>query len=67
MKDSTKFRKYAEECRQLSKHMRPEHQATLLEIADAWDQCAQEAEAGEGKRKKQRDSSAGAAMSMNGK
>jgi hypothetical protein len=67
MKDSAKFRKYAEECRQLSKNMRPEHRATLLEIADAWDQCAEEAEASEGKRKKQPDPFAGAAVSMDGK
>jgi hypothetical protein len=24
--------------------MKPEHKATLLEIAEAWDQCAEEAE-----------------------
>jgi hypothetical protein len=29
--------------------MKPEHRATLLEIADAWDQCADEAEREAGK------------------
>jgi hypothetical protein len=29
--------------------MKPEHKATLLEIADAWDQCADEAEREAGK------------------
>jgi hypothetical protein len=26
-----------EDCRRLAKSMRPEHEATLLEIGDAWD------------------------------
>jgi hypothetical protein len=43
MKDVMKFREYAEDCRRLAKSMKPEHKATLLEIADAWDQCADEA------------------------
>jgi len=46
MKDSIKFRSYAEECRRLAKQMKPEHKATLLEIAEAWDRCAQEAARG---------------------
>jgi hypothetical protein len=44
MKDVMKFRGYADDCRRLSKNMKPEHKVTLLEIADAWDQCAAEAE-----------------------
>jgi hypothetical protein len=44
MEDIEKFRQYAEECRRLAKSMKPEHKATLLEIAEAWDQCAEEAE-----------------------
>jgi hypothetical protein len=44
MKQVMKFRRYAEDCRRLAKSMKPEHQATLLEIADAWDRCAEEAE-----------------------
>ena len=44
MKDYMKFRRYAEDCRRLANIMKPEHSATLLEIADAWDRCAEEAE-----------------------
>jgi len=44
MEDLEKFRNYAEECRRLAKSMKSEHKATLLEIAEAWDQCAEEAE-----------------------
>jgi hypothetical protein len=44
MEDIEKFRQYAEECRRLAESMKPEHKATLLEIAEAWDQCAEEAE-----------------------
>jgi len=46
MKDSIKFRRYAEDCRRLAKQMKPEYRATLLEIAEAWDRCAQEAARG---------------------
>ena len=49
MKDVIKFREYAEDCRRLAKSMKPEHKATLLEIADAWDQSADEAEREAGK------------------
>jgi hypothetical protein len=44
MKDVIKFREYAEDCRRLAKSMKPEHKETLLEIADAWDEVAKEAE-----------------------
>ena len=47
MEDLEKFRNYAEECRRLAKSMKSEHKATLLEIAEAWDQCAEEAKAKE--------------------
>ena len=46
MKTSVKFRTYAEECRRLAKHIKPEHRAALREIADAWIRCAEEAERG---------------------
>jgi hypothetical protein len=49
MKDFIKLKGYAEDCRRLAKVMKPEHKATLLEIADAWDQCAEEAERKTGK------------------
>jgi len=46
MSDSTTFRKYAQECRRLAEQMKPEHRATLLEIAEAWNRCAEDAERG---------------------
>jgi hypothetical protein len=49
MKDVIKFREYAEDCRRLAKSMKPEHKATLLEIADAWDRVAEERERQGGK------------------
>ena len=57
MNDAIKFRGYAEDCRRLANSMKPEHKATLLEIADAWDQCAEEAEreAGKGQGKMQQE------------
>jgi hypothetical protein len=42
MKDSVKFKRYAEECRRLANRM-PEHKTILLEIADAWIHCAEDA------------------------
>ena len=54
MKDFMKYREYAEDCRRLSKNMKPEHKATLREIADAWDQCADEAEREAGKDEKKK-------------
>lgn len=44
MKDPMKFRRYAEDCRRLSNTMNPEHKTSLLEMADAWDRAAEEAE-----------------------
>jgi hypothetical protein len=52
MKDVAKFRRYAEDCRRLAKSMKPEHEGTLLEIADAWDEYAEEAEREAGKDEK---------------
>jgi hypothetical protein len=51
MTDVIKFRGYAEDCRRLAKIMKPEHSATLLEIAEAWDRCADEAERKTGKKR----------------
>jgi len=44
MEEVETFRRYAEECRRLAKSMKSEHKATLREMAEAWDQCAEEAE-----------------------
>jgi hypothetical protein len=49
MKDIITFRRYAEDCRRLANSMKPEHKATLLEIADAWERVAEEHERQGGK------------------
>jgi hypothetical protein len=51
MKDVIKFREYAEDCRRLAKSMKPEHKATLLETADAWERVAEEGEREAGTKK----------------
>jgi hypothetical protein len=45
MRDPRRFRKYAEECRRLIETM-PEHRTALLEMAQAWEAIADEAEHG---------------------
>jgi hypothetical protein len=44
MQDAARFRKYADECRRLAQTLPAAHKQTLLEIADAWTACAEEAE-----------------------
>jgi hypothetical protein len=44
MQDPVQFRKYAEECRRLARTLPPAHQRALLEIADGWIKCAEDAE-----------------------
>jgi hypothetical protein len=44
MQNPAKFREYAEECRRLAQQTTGENKATLLIIADAWTNCAIEAE-----------------------
>jgi len=44
MDDAGKFRQYAEECRRLAAKAAAKDKTTLLEIADAWTACANEAE-----------------------
>jgi hypothetical protein len=44
MQDPAKLREYAEECRRLAKTLKPDHKEALQKIAEAWDQCAREAE-----------------------
>jgi hypothetical protein len=44
MQNPAKFREYAEECRRLAEQTSGENKATLLVIADAWTNCAVEAE-----------------------
>jgi hypothetical protein len=44
MQNPARFREYAEECRRLAQQSTGENKATLLIIADAWTNCAIEAE-----------------------
>jgi hypothetical protein len=43
MRNSILFRHYAEQCRLLADAM-PEHRKTLLDMAAAWEECADSAE-----------------------
>jgi hypothetical protein len=44
MQNPAKFREYAEECRRLAEQASGKNKATLLMIAEAWTNCAVEAE-----------------------
>jgi hypothetical protein len=44
MDDAEKFREYAAECRRLAQKAASQDKAVLLEIANAWIACADEAE-----------------------
>jgi hypothetical protein len=44
MQNPAKFREYAEECRRLAEQATGKNRATLLIIAEAWTNCALEAE-----------------------
>jgi hypothetical protein len=46
MKSAKLYRQYAADCRRMAGSMPPEQQEKLLEIAKAWDMCAEEAEHG---------------------
>jgi len=43
MDEAEKFRQYAAECRRLAQKAAAKDKAVLLEIADAWISCAEEA------------------------
>jgi hypothetical protein len=40
MESAEKYQHYADECRRLARHAAPQDRAVLLEIAQAWEQCA---------------------------
>ena len=42
MPSATKYREYAEECRRIARQLPPDQQKILLDIAEAWIQCALE-------------------------
>jgi hypothetical protein len=44
METGAKYREYAEECKSLAERAAPKDKSVLLEIADAWEKCAIEAE-----------------------
>jgi hypothetical protein len=47
MQNPAKFREYAQECRRLAEQTNGQNKATLLMIAEAWTNCALEAERNE--------------------
>ena len=44
MQSAAQYRTYAQECRKLAQKLKPEHRDTLMNIADAWDKCADDLE-----------------------
>jgi hypothetical protein len=52
MQNPAKFREYAEECRRLAEQANGKNRTTLLIIADAWTNCALEAERNQKLREK---------------
>jgi hypothetical protein len=44
MRDSSTYRRFAQECQRLANVMPEEHRRTLLEIADAWANLAEDPE-----------------------
>jgi hypothetical protein len=44
METVAKYREYAEECKRLAERAAPKDKGVLLEIAEAWEKCAEEAE-----------------------
>lgn len=44
LRDSEKFRKYAADCLRIARQMNGKDRQALLEIADAWETRAQDAE-----------------------
>ena len=43
MESAEKYRQFAEDCRRLAEKAAPKDRTVLLEIAEAWEQCAKEA------------------------
>jgi hypothetical protein len=44
MKDAKTYREYAADCLRMAKRMNPKDQQALLEMAEAWEERAREAE-----------------------
>jgi hypothetical protein len=43
VESAEKYRQFAEDCRRLAGKAAPKDRAVLLEIAEAWEQCAKDA------------------------
>ena len=43
VESAEKYRQFAEDCRRLAEKAAPKDRSVLLEIAEAWEQCAKEA------------------------
>jgi hypothetical protein len=43
MESAEKYRQFAEDCRRLAEKAAPKDRSVLLEIAEAWEQCAKDA------------------------
>jgi len=43
MESAEKYRQFAEDCRRLAEKAAAKDRAVLLEIAEAWEQCAKDA------------------------
>jgi hypothetical protein len=44
MQNPSRYRQYAQECERIAHKGAPRHRAVLLEIAEAWRRCAEDAE-----------------------
>ena len=51
MQDAKTYRQYAADCRRMAEIMSPKDKATLLKMAEAWDDRAEEAERLDQKKK----------------
>jgi hypothetical protein len=53
MQNAAMFRRYADECRRLANGM-PQHRDVLLQMAQTWEACAEEAERKQGRAEAKR-------------
>jgi transcriptional regulator of acetoin/glycerol metabolism len=44
MQSPSRYRQYAQECERIARQSAPQQRAVLLEIAEAWRRCAEDAE-----------------------
>jgi len=58
MQSPSRYRQYAEDCERIAREGAPQHRAVLLEIAEAWRRCAEDAERQESAKAPPTDGSA---------